>query len=166
MQKPNVIEQLGFERATSIDLDASNLSESQKLTIEKVQDFNIDSVYFCTDNLNNSHPAVFLKKVTSFDTDTLKSISNTQKRIWNYKKVIFLYVYSETEIRIYNCAEKPLIISSENFDYQKELKKLEIKSYKLSDKENLEELNNLFSSIAVDTGIIWTIEEAELIRKK
>ena len=166
MQKPNIIEQLGFDRATSIDLNSSNLSESQLLTIEKVQDFDIDSIYFCTDNLNNSHPAVFLKKITSFDTETLKTISNTHKKIWNYKKVVFLYVYSDTEIRIYNCAEKPLIISSEKFDYQKELKKLEIKSYILSDKEKLEELNNLFSTIAIDTGIIWTIEEAELIRKK
>jgi len=166
MKKPNIIEQLGFDRATSIDLDSSNLSESQLLTIEKVQDFDIDSIYFCTDNLNNSHPAVFLKKVTSFDTETLKTISNTHKKIWNYKKVVFLYVYSDTEIRIYNCAEKPLIISSEKFDYQKELKKLEIKSYKLSDNKKLEELNNLFSSIAIDTGIIWTIEDAELIRKK
>ncbi|HIP33689.1 MAG TPA: endonuclease [Bacteroidia bacterium] len=166
MQKPNIIEQLGFDRATSIDLNSSNLSESQLLTIEKVQDFDIDSIYFCTDNLNNSHPGVFLKKITSFDTETLKTISNTHKKIWNYKKVVFLYVYSDTEIRIYNCAEKPLIISSEKFDYQKELKKLEIKSYILSDKEKLEELNNLFSTIAIDTGIIWTIEEAELIRKK
>ncbi|MCF6307795.1 MAG: SAM-dependent methyltransferase [Flavobacteriaceae bacterium] len=166
MKKPNIIENLGFERATSINLDSSSLSESQLLTIEKVQGFDIDSIYFCTDNLNNSHPAVFLKKVTSFDTETLKAISNTHKKIWNYKKVVFLYVYSDTEIRIYNCAEKPLIISSEKFNYQKELKKLEIKSYKLSDKEKLEELNNLFSSIAIDTGIIWTIEEAELIRKK
>ena len=166
MKKPNIIEQLGFDRATSIDLDSSNLSESQLLTIEKVQNFDIDSIYFCTDNLNNSHPAVFLKKVTSFNTDTLKTISNTHKKIWNYKKVVFLYVYSDTEIRIYNCAEKPLIISSENFNYEKELEKLEIKSYKLSDKDKLEELNNLFSSIAIDTGIIWTIEEAELIRKK
>ncbi len=166
MKKLNIMEQLGFERATSISLDTTNLSESQLLTIEKVQEFNIDSVYFCTDNLNNSHPAVFLKEVKSFDTNTLKSISDTHKKIWNYKKVVFLYVYSETEIRIYNCAEKPLVISSENFDYQKELKKLEIKSYNLSDKEKLEELNHLFSSIAVDTGIIWTIEEAESIRKK
>lgn len=116
MKKSSIIELLGFERATSTNLDTPNLSESQILTIEKVQDFDIDSIYFCTDNLNNSHPAVFLKKVTSFNSGTLKSISNTHKKIWNYKKVVFLYVYSETEIRIYNCAEKPLIITSENFE--------------------------------------------------
>ena len=166
MRKPNIIELLGFERATSVNLDSKKVSQSELLTIENVQDFDIDSIYFCTDNLNNSYPAVFLKKVTSFDTETLQAISETHKKIWNYKKVVFLYVYADTEIRIYNCAEKPLIISSENFDYQKELKKIEIKSYNLSDKEKLEELNNLFSSIAIDTGIIWTIEEAESIRKK
>ena len=77
-----------------------------------------------------------------------------------------MYVYSETEIRIYNCAEQPLIINKEDFDYKKELVKLELRSYKFSDKKNLEELNTLFSSIAIDTGIIWTIQEAESIRKK
>lgn len=169
MEKSNIIEYLDLERLerlTSVNLDSSNLSESQSIIIDKVKDFNIDSVYFCTDNLSNSHPAVFLKKVSSFDISTLESISSTHKKIWNYKKVIFLYVYSETEIRIYNCAEKPLIISSQNFNYQQELEKLEIKSYRLSDTEKLKELSNLFSSIAIDTGIIWTIEEAELIREK
>lgn len=166
--KKNIIESLNLDRAIAIDSDAAQMTNSQLTTINQIQDFkiDIDAVYFNTDIKKNSYPAVFLKEVTSFDTEVLKSISKTHKKIWNYKKVVFLYVYSETEIRIYNCAEKPLIITKENFDYQSELEKLEIKSYNLSDKKKLEELNNLFSSIAIDTGIIWTIEEAESIRKK
>ncbi|NOU16472.1 MAG: N-6 DNA methylase [Bacteroidales bacterium] len=168
MTAQNVIEQLGLDRAVSIDSDKNNISESQFIVLNQVKEkeFGVDEVYFCTDEKGNSYPAVFIKKVNSFDTETFKEISEIHRKIWNYKKVIFLYVYSETEIRIYNCAEQPLIIKKDEFDYSKELEKLEIKSYKFSDKKNLEELNTLFSSIAIDTGIIWTIEEAESIRKK
>ncbi|WP_277014929.1 N-6 DNA methylase [Flavobacterium lindanitolerans] len=133
------------------------------------KEFGIDLVYFNTDEeTNNSFPAVFLKKITTFNGETLKQIAETQRKIWNYKKVLFLYVYSETEIRIYNCSEKPLIITKDDFNYEKELQKLEIKSYntKKSDKEQLQQLNRFFSRIAIDTGIIWTLEEAQFIRNK
>lgn len=166
MTAQNVIEQLGLDRAVSIDSDKINISESQFIVLEQVKEFGLDNVYFCTDENKNSYPAVFIKEVSSFDSETLRKIAEVHRQIWNYKKVIFLYVYSKTEIRIYNCAEQPLIIKKDEFDYSKELEKLEIKSYKFSDKKNLEELNTLFSSIAIDTGIIWTIEEAESIRKK
>lgn len=79
---------------------------------------------------------------------------------------MFLYTYSESEIRIYNCSEKPLIETKENFDYQKELQGIEIKTYQYSDKEQLQELNKLFSRIAIDTGIIWTLEDAQFVRNK
>ena len=49
---------------------------------------------------------------------------------------------------------------------KKELKTLEIESYKFKDKTKLKQLQNLFSTIAIDTGIIWTLEEAYEIRKK
>ncbi|GAB5466638.1 MAG: N-6 DNA methylase [Candidatus Kapaibacteriales bacterium] len=75
-------------------------------------------------------------------------------------------MYSDTEIRIYNCSEKPLIISKEDFDFEKELQKVEIKAYDFSDKQQLEELNRLFSRVAIDTGTIWTLKEAKLIRDK
>ena len=80
--------------------------------------------------------------------------------------MLFLYVYSDTEIRIYSCSEKPLIVTKENFDYEKELQTVEIKSYLYSDKEQLKELNKLFSRIAIDTGIVWTLKEAQFIRDK
>ncbi|BBE17956.1 adenine-specific methyltransferase activity Eco57IA [Aquipluma nitroreducens] len=141
-------------------------SESAILNELKEKDFTIDSVYFNTDENGNSFPAVFLKKVTSFDEETLPVIADIHRKIWNYKKVLFLYVYSETEIRIYNCSEKPLIKTKERFDYEKELKNIEIGTYIFSDRNQLQELNKLFSRIAIDTGIIWTSEEAVSIRLK
>jgi type I restriction-modification system DNA methylase subunit len=162
----NVIVKLGFDKAISIHSEAQNISESQSIVINQVKDYGIDEIYFSTDEKNNSFPAVFLKKVRSFNDLSLRDIALIQKKIWNFKKVIFLYVYSETEIRIYNCAEKPLVLQSEDFDYQNELKRLEIESYRFSDETKLKELQNLFSTIAIDTGIIWTLEEAYEIRKK
>lgn len=166
MPEVNIIELLGFDRAISIHTCPEKISESQSIVLNQVKGFGIDDVYFCTDENGSSYPAVFIKKVSSFDAGTLKKISEAHRQIWNYKNVIFLYVYSKTEVRIYNCAEQPLIINKENFDYKKELVKLELRSYKFSDKKNLKELNTIFSSIAIDTGIIWTIQEAESIRKK
>ncbi|MFC6861308.1 HsdM family class I SAM-dependent methyltransferase [Zunongwangia atlantica] len=159
---------IGLDRAKSVKSKRDNLLESEAIILNEVNEksFNIDSVYFNTDNNGNSFPAVFLKKVECFDEKTLQEIAGAHKKVWNYKKVLFLYVYSDTEVRIYNCSEKPLIKNKEDFDFEKELKKVEIKTYQFSDKQQLEELNKLFSRIAIDSGILWTLEEAQFIRDK
>jgi len=162
----DIIDLIGLDKAISTTSKSKTLSESKSIVLNQAKEFGIDAVYFNTDENDNSFPSVFLKKINLFDTDSLKEIANTQKKAWNFKKVLFLYVYSDTEIRIYNCSEKPIIITQDNFDYDKELQNIEIKSYKFSDKEQLQELNRLFSTIAIDTGIIWTLEEALFIRNK
>lgn len=170
MAELDILEFLDLDRAKSIHSDSKNLSDSEAVILNEVKekDFGVDLIYFNTDEeTNNSFPAVFLKKVANFnDVETLKDIAETQRKIWNYKKVLFLYVYAETEIRIYNCSEKPLIVTKDDFDYKKELQGIEIKSYQYSDKKQLQELNKLFSRIAIDTGIIWTLEDAQFIRDK
>lgn len=166
MTGQEVIELIGLNRAKSVNSKGKKRLESESIVFEQVLKFGVDSIYFNTDENGNSFPAVFLKKVKNFDELTLEKIADTHKKIWNYKKVLFLYVYSETEIRIYNCSEKPLIKTQENFDYQKELQSVEIKNYAFSDKKQLEELNKLFSRIAIDSGIVWTLEEAQFIRDK
>lgn len=170
MVEVDIVKFLDLGRAKSIYFDSKKLSESEAFILNEVKEkeFGVDLIYFNTDEeTNNSFPAVFMKKVTNFsDVEALKGIAETQRKVWNYKKVLFLYAYSETEIRIYNCSEKPLIVTDDDLDYEKELQKIEIKSYKYSDKEQLQELNKLFSRIAIDTGIIWTIEDAQFIRDK
>lgn len=170
MTELDILKFLDLDGAKSIHSDGKKLSDSEAVILNEVKekDFGVDLIYFNTDEeTNNSFPAVFLKKITDFnDVETLKGIAEAQRKIWNYKKVLFLYVYSETEIRIYNCSEKPLIVTKENFDYKKELQKIEIKSYQYSDKQQLQELNKLFSRIAIDTGIVWTLEDAQFIRDK
>jgi type I restriction-modification system DNA methylase subunit len=166
MTGQEVIELIGLDRAKSVNSGAGMLLDSESIVFGQVHEFGVDSIYFNTDENGNSFPAVFLKQVKTFDLETLESIADTHRKIWNYKKVLFLYVYSETEIRIYNCSEKPLIKTQENFDYEKELRSVEIETYTFSDKKQLEELNKLFSRIAIDSGIVWTLEEAQFIRDK
>lgn len=166
MTGQEVIELIGLDRAKSVNSKGKKLLESESIVFDQVSEFGVDSVYFNTDENGNSFPALFLKKVKTFDTETLQAIADTQRKIWNYKKVLFLYVYSETEIRIYSCTEKPPIKIEENFDYNKELQNVEIKTYLFSDKKQLEELNKLFSRIAIDSGIVWVLEEAQFIRDK
>jgi len=166
MKGQETIELIGLNKAISTTSKSKTLSESKSVVLNEAKKFGIDAVYFNTDENENSFPAIFLKKINSFDLDSLKEIASTHKKAWNFKKVLFLYVYSETEIRIYNCSEKPIIITQDNFDYNKELQNIEIKSYNFSDHKHLQELNRLFSTIAIDTGIIWTLEEAQFIRNK
>ncbi|WP_212901056.1 HsdM family class I SAM-dependent methyltransferase [Capnocytophaga canimorsus] len=166
----DIISFLDLHRAKFVYSDNEKISESEFVVLNEIREkkIDVDLVYFNTDEeTNSSFPAVFLKKVSTFnDIETLKNIAETQKQIWNYKKILFLYVYSEIEIRIYNCAEIPLIVTTEDFDYQNELQKIEIKAYKYSDTQQLDELNKLFSRISIDTGIIWTSEEAKEIKDK
>lgn len=119
---------------------------------------------------NENQPALFLKEVYSFDTDTLKLITEIQHDCWNFQKVLFLYVYSKTEIRVYNCSKKPFGYNKNdaNVNFQKELKELELFSCEQADKEKLKTLNILFSRIAVDTGFIWSASgiEAKEVRDK
>lgn len=166
MNGQETIDLIGLNKAISTTSKSKTLSESISVVLNQVKEFGIDAVYFNTDENENSFPAIFLKKIKSFDTNSLKKIASTQKKAWNFKKVLFLYVYSETEIRIYSCSEQPIIITQDNFDYDDELQKIEIKSYTFSDKGHIQELNRLFSTIAIDTGIIWTLEEAQFIRNK
>ena len=117
---------------------------------------------------NVGQPAIFLKEVESFDLQTLKLIAEIQHTCWNFQKVLFLYVYTKTEIRIYNCSEKPFgyNVNDKNINFEKELKNLELFSCDETDKSKLITLNNLFSRIAIDTGFIWSSVEANDLKKK
>ncbi|WP_309608778.1 N-6 DNA methylase [Flavobacterium sp.] len=118
---------------------------------------------------NFDQPVLFLKEIDTFDETTLKQIAEIQRLCWNFQKVLFLYVYTKTEIRIYNCSEKPFSYDVNNIDvkdFEKKLYDLEVYSCLESDKSKLETLNTLFSRIAIDTGFIWSSEKAIEIKKK
>ncbi len=136
--------------------------------IENIDLFNDDKFGLVKVYQNEDQPVLFLKEVDSFNLENLKLISKIQHISWNYQKVLFLYVYSKTEIRIYNCSEKPIFFNKDSrlSTYKTELKKLEVFTCRESDKQKLETLNVIFSRIAIDTGFVWSSVEAEKIRKK
>ena len=154
---------LGLERSISLS-NIEQMTDCQLAIAKQVENFGIDEIYFSTDEAR-SYPAVFLKKVVAFDELTIKEISLLQQKLWNYQKVLFLYVYNDTEIRIYNCVEKPFA-RLQNSNYGKELENLEMFKADASDDKAIARLVSVFSSIAVDSGIIWTLPEAFEIRKK
>lgn len=117
------------------------------LDIEKI---GADSVYFCS-----GRPAVLFLNVMTFDETTLQRISRVQHNAWNYQRVMLLYVTSETEIRIYNCYEKPVNPNSNDED-DKQLKSIQLKRFSVG--ENLELLEKLFSRVSVDSGALWTAD--------
>ncbi len=163
----SVIQDIGLNRAIPLTHN-SKILDSQDIILKELneKEFNIDSVYFNTDENNNSYPAVFLKKVHNFDEVNLKDIAETHRKIWNYNQVIFFYVYSDYEIRIYNCHKKPVLNNKCYIELENDLEQLEIEKYEFSDKQQLEELKMLFSRISIDTGIIWTLKQAQFVREK
>tara|TARA_R110002096_G_scaffold405303_1_gene603364 strand:- start:967 stop:3987 length:3021 start_codon:yes stop_codon:yes gene_type:complete len=144
-------------------IDFARNSEDFDIDIFNVDEYGIVKVYG-----NHGQPALFLKQVESFDKDTLKLITKIHHDCWNFQKVLFLYVYTKTEIRIYNCSEKPFSysVNNEDINFGKELKNLELYSCIETDKSKLKTLNILFSRIAIDTGFIWSATEAKQIRDK
>jgi len=114
----------------------------------------VDSVH-----KSGEYPAVFFKKVPRFGSHELKEIAEIQQKIWNYRKVLFLYVSSPTEIRIYNCTRQPFNFKSDNINIEIEVQKYELDRCEKEDKEKLRELSGIFSAIAIDSGSIWLHKE-------
>jgi type I restriction-modification system DNA methylase subunit len=159
MTEPGIIEQLGFDNLSRIPEKGIKIkNQLQGIGIE------IDDIYFCIDE-HDVYPAVFLKRVETFDPSVIKNIVEIQRQAWNYKQILFLYVYTDVEVRIYNCTTRP-IIKTINVDCEKEIKELELYSASVFDTAKLERIVTLFSAIAIDTGIIWTATDAAEMRKK
>jgi predicted TIM-barrel fold metal-dependent hydrolase len=90
-------DKLGYGQLTNCSDISSSMPEYREL--ERI---GADKVYFSCD-----FPAILFREVTSFDAGAIREIAEIQRKAWNYRKVIFLFVLSDTEIRIYNCYEKP-----------------------------------------------------------
>ena len=152
----SIFQQLDFndfaKDSKEIDIDIFDI---EKLGIIKVYE-------------NEGQPALFLKEVESFDLQTLKLIAEIQHTCWNFQKVLFLYVYTKTEIRIYNCSVKPFVLDKNIADLKlkSQLQELQLFCCEETEEVKLKTLNTLFSRIAIDTGFIWSAIEAKEIKDK
>lgn len=136
---------LGYEQLVKCsDIPVSNPE------YRELGEIGADKVYFSGD-----FPAILFKEVQAFNIDALRQISEIQHKAWNYRKVMFLFAVSDTEIRIYNCHEKPKYINPDS-DYDKELSSYQIFSSTKDDETKIEILVEIFSRIGVDSGSLWT----------
>ncbi|GAB5466639.1 MAG: hypothetical protein Kapaf2KO_20750 [Candidatus Kapaibacteriales bacterium] len=67
-----ILEKIGFDRAISLESKSQTPDSKNLLVLNEIKSksLGIDSIYFNTDDSGNSFPAVFLKKVSSFDENT------------------------------------------------------------------------------------------------
>ena len=129
-----------------------NSSVSQDESAE-FRHLGVDKVYF-----SGGYPAIFFKEINQFDKETLKEIARAHHFAWNYRKVMFLFAISPVEIRIYNCGEKPFNYDKLDVDIHKQTARLELMSAKEDDVKALQTIKDLFSRIAVDSGLFWATE--------
>jgi type I restriction-modification system DNA methylase subunit len=132
---------------------------SLRSELEEYRHLGIDKVYFSGD-----YPAIFFKEVSQFDEKALKEIAQVQHLAWNYRKVMFLFAVSPAEIKIYNCCKKPFNYDKAEINIKEQAARLEVISATQNDKGALQTVKELFSRIAVDSGIFWTSENE--LRKK
>lgn len=111
-----------------------------------------DYCYFIDKN-----PAVLFHHVSSFNNISQTQISEILHKAWNYRKVLFLIVYSSFEVRAYNCFTKPEYTKNKE-DYNSYNKRATIKEAFLSETDSFNEFLSLFSRISVDCGAIWQQE--------
>lgn len=141
----SIVDLLHFDNLKTID------SISNTSFFEEIKSLGIDKIHF-----SGKYPTVFFKKVKQFDDETFKQIATIHHKLWNYKKVMFLYVTSLTEIRIYNCTSKPIPFYKDSKDIESNIKNHEIAQSSFEDKEKLNQLLEIFSASAIDSGSIWT----------
>jgi methylase of polypeptide subunit release factors len=130
-----------------VDCSRINLTYPRYNDLKKI---GADKVYF-----SGNFPAVLIKEVLFFDERTLREIAEVQRKAWNYRKVMFLYAMSNTEIRVYNCYEKPVYLTSVTA-VREELELSEIFRTQINDIDGLGVLVKLFSQIGIDCGLLWT----------
>ncbi|MEL6721591.1 MAG: N-6 DNA methylase, partial [Bacteroidota bacterium] len=140
----SIIDKLDFTLG-AISVQASGeLSALKSHHLRQVEDFGLDVVYF-----SGEFPSVYFKKINDFDSEeSRQAILSIHKKVWNQGKVPFLYVESNTEIRVYNCYEKP--VHEEQQD--RSITDIELYQTALND---LSELETVFDKVSIETGHFW-----------
>ncbi len=140
---------IDFDFTDVLNLREENLSPD----LEEISYLGVDKVYFSGD-----YPAILFKEVNTFDNAALKDIAGIQHLCWNYRKVIFLFILSKTEVRIYNCSKRPFNYENTGLKLSEELEKLEVTRSDFDNIKTLQTIKELFSRVAVDFGLLWTTE--------
>lgn len=143
--KISIVDRLDFSPGTVDVQESGHLSalKDHYLRQLRAHHFDIDQVYF-----SGEFPSVYFKKVSDFSESVQREILSVHKKIWNQGKVPFLYVESTTEVRVYNCYEKPVNYRQED----RNLSDLELYQTAL---DELDELERVFDKVSIETGRFW-----------
>lgn len=145
----SVIERLDFSPEGVVDVAiGSGHSATQQHVVRQALslELGIQKIYFSGD-----FPSIYFKSVVDFDPPTVDDILHLHRKIWNQGKVAFLYVESPTEIRVYNCYEKPVSSRQDSRDTDKILLYTASKQVE----QDLEMLAEVFGKVSIETGEFW-----------
>ncbi|MCX6582524.1 MAG: N-6 DNA methylase [Candidatus Aminicenantes bacterium] len=135
------------------NFEEEKLSTVQRRLSREVKDleFGIDGIYF-----SGEFPTVYFKSITNFDKSEIDKICSIQQKIWNQRRVPFLYVSSPLELRIYNCFKKPVNPEDEGHA----IESLELYKYSAKDdRDRLTELIHIFGRVSIESGSFWKKKE-------
>jgi 16S rRNA G966 N2-methylase RsmD len=133
------------------NFDVKELSTLQLRAIDEVREFKIDGIHF-----SGEFPTIYFKSITGFDKNEIDKICSAHLKIWNQRKVPFLYVDSPQELRIYNCFKKPVNLE----DTSQTIESIELYKYSSKDdKARLTELIEIFGRVSIDSGEFWKKKE-------
>ena len=148
MSSYSLINGLGFSDCW---IDTSNTGDYPPEYAD-IAKLGVDKVYF-----SGRYPAVFFLEVDDFDFHTLQRIAKIREKAWNYRRVLLLLTYTATEVRIYNCFEKPVFFNQANIDESLSSAEL-LQASDNSSEQDLNLLSEVYSRTGVDSGLIWQDE--------
>jgi hypothetical protein len=94
-----------------IFLDDDTQSPQIKIHIEDARKYNPTAIYVTEFENSSVKPQIYIYDNT-LNQLTDDEITEEHKRLWNAYKVPMFFVFSKTEIKVYNCLQKPNINSN------------------------------------------------------
>ena len=79
-----------------------------KIHIEEAKKYNPTAIYVTQFENGSVKPQIYIYDNTSNQL-TDSEITNQHKRLWNAYKVPMFFVFTNTEVKVYNCLEQPII---------------------------------------------------------
>ena len=151
----SVIDDLDFEAGTVRISHDEPLPALKYHYLQQAKRFGhegIDTIYF-----SGEYPSIYFKRVSAFTPDVVKEIIRIQRKVWNQGKVPFLYVESDTQIRIYNCYETPRNETEASAEDSLLLFSTSLRTAKAEN--DLDVLRTVFNKVAIESGHFWQHKE-------
>ncbi|CAA6820629.1 MAG: Unknown protein [uncultured Sulfurovum sp.] len=115
-----------------------------KIHIEEAKKYNPTAIYVTKFENGSVKPQIYIYDNTSNQL-TEREISEQHKRLWNAYKVPMFFVFTPTEVKVFNCLEKPDIKDNGELEYITPLEIINLTS----------SINKEFKAQMFDSGAFW-----------